>query len=73
MGNVFEVLGSKQMEDRCKLTPSRLVIELNNNEKEHWIVHLHYRNLRTELTVKEFFEYADTVTEAKRKLSTLSA
>lgn len=73
MGNIFEVLSHKELGDKCKLMPFRLIVELNNNEKENWVVHLHYRNLRIELTAEEFVEFAGVVTEASRRLSTLSA
>lgn len=73
MGNVFEILGGKKISSECRLMPERLVVELNNNVKEHWCIHLHYRNLRIELTAEEFVEFAGVVTEASRRLSTLSA
>ena len=64
MGNVFKVLTYKQIEGKCSLLSRRFTVELNNNEKEHWAVHIHYRNLRLEMTTEEFIEFADGIAES---------
>ena len=64
MGNVFKVLTYKQIEAKCSQMPRRYTIEINNNEKENWVVHLHYKNFRLEMSVNEFKEFAEGITES---------
>lgn len=50
MGNVYKVLAERRIKPSPDWYDRRLVIELCEN------VHIHYRNLRTELSINEFFD-----------------
>lgn len=68
MGNIFKILTYKQIESKCSQLPRRYTVEINNNKEENWVVHIHYRNLRLEMTVDEFNEFAEGILEAKNNL-----
>jgi len=65
MGNIFKILTYKDVDAKCSQLPRRYTVEINNNKKEDWVVHLHYRNLRLEFSVDEFNEFADGIIESK--------
>lgn len=71
MGNVFKILTFKQIDGKAKQFPRRYTIEINNNKKENWIVHIHYRDLRLEMTVDEFKKFAEGVRESYDNLRAL--
>ncbi len=71
MGNIFKILTYKQVEAKCSQLPRRFTIEINNNEVEKWVVHIHYRNLRLEMSVDEFREFASGVEGSIQNLNNL--
>ena len=71
MGNVFKILTYKQIEAKCSQMPRRFTIEINNNQEEHWVVHIHYKNFRLEMSVDEFVEFADGIIESRNNLKEL--
>ena len=68
MGNIFKILTYKQVDGKAKQFPHRYTIEINNNKKENWIIHIHYRDLRLEMTVDEFKDFAEGVEESYKNL-----
>ena len=68
MGNIFKILTYKEVDAKCSQLPRRYTIEINNNKEENWVVHIHYRNLRLEMSADEFKEFADGIIESKENL-----
>jgi len=62
MGNVYKILGKAKVKPSPKYYSERLVVELCEN------VHIHYRNIRWELSYEEFFQFTDVMTEAAKLL-----
>jgi len=62
MGNVYKILSVRKIKPQPDYFADRLIIELCEN------IHLHYRNLRIELSKSEFLEFADAIAEAAREL-----
>jgi len=63
MGNVYNVLGKRDINDKTDYFATRLIVEDCEN------IHLHYRNLRIEFSDEEFKTFADVITEARKKLN----
>ena len=62
MGNVFKELSRETIKPQTQYFASRLVVELCEN------IHIHYRNLRLELSDAEFIQFAHKINEALKKL-----
>ncbi len=62
MGNVYKTLGKAKVPPTPKHYGERLVVELCEN------IHIHYRNLRIEFSDEEFFQFADIITQAAKRL-----
>lgn len=78
----YEELGDKQLvlhKSKLSPVPSQWNTNTTNDELrielQQWTdyVHIHQRHLRSELTVKEFLEFADAVAAARDELLALSA
>ena len=64
MGNVLVLLAQRELKSASDRYDKRFQIENNVGED----VHIHYRNVRFELTREEFIEYAEAMTEALARL-----
>lgn len=57
-------LSETQLKESPKLSPEKFVVEDNVGES----IHVHYRNMRIEMSVNEFREFANQVRNAKEEL-----
>lgn len=62
MGEIFNELSRAVIKKEPSYFSDRLVIEECEN------IHIHYRNIRLELSVDEFYTFADKLAEASKKL-----
>jgi hypothetical protein len=62
MGQVYNELGKAAIKNAPDYFATRLVVEECEN------IHVHYRNLRLEFSIDEFYVFADAITKASRSL-----
>lgn len=66
MNNVFlRVLSQKKISKVTDKESDKLVVEDNVGEA----IHLHWRNLRLEFSIKDYIKFADNLIEAKERLN----
>ena len=58
------LLSQKQIPTGPKLQPTRLQIEDNIGEG----IHIHYRNLRLDFTIRDFYAFADACEKAIKEM-----
>ncbi len=61
MGEIKKVLSTRHLPDREEHN-SRLFVDLSEQ------VHIHFREFRSQFSVEEFYEYADTITRSAKDL-----
>lgn len=61
---ITENLDSLTLDTNLESAKPELNIELNEND----IIHIHYKNMRMEMSIEEFLEFQKTIDEAKNKL-----
>ena len=61
MGEIRKILASDSLPDR-ELHNARAFVDLSEQ------VHIHYRELRQQFSVDEFFEYADVISRSAKDL-----
>ena len=64
MGQVLILLAQREIAPTPNLQKTRLQIEENVGED----IHIHYRNLRFEMTQDEFKQFAESIIEAYKRL-----
>ena len=71
MGTVYRVLGEAKIAESPTYTPDRLIVEECEN------IHVHYRDVRIEMSEEEFHVFAKTMVKAsetlKRKMLTIGS
>ena len=62
LGNIYKILGEKKPKPQSDYYPDRFVIELCEN------VHIHYRNIRIELSMNEMMDFYRLLSDAMANL-----
>lgn len=62
MGNIYKILGENKSKAQSDYYPDRFVVELCEN------VHIHYRNIRIELSMNEMMDFYRIMRDAKDNL-----